>query len=117
MLGAGYCAASLKGVAGGLDMKLRRAVLSAVALAVLTSSAAMTQTFSESVLHSFCTNSISCPDGESPRDLTLMQASDGNFYGVSDLGGTVGDGLVYRITPSGTLTPIYNFCSLTNCTD
>jgi uncharacterized repeat protein (TIGR03803 family) len=98
-------------------MQLRPAVLSAVALAVLTNSAAIAQTFTESVLHSFCTNSISCPDGESPRDLTLMQASDGNFYGVSDLGGTNSDGVVFKITPSGTLTTLYNFCSLTNCTD
>jgi uncharacterized repeat protein (TIGR03803 family) len=100
-------------------MRVGRAALAVTIFAAVYgccfSFTARAQSFTETVLHSFCTNS-SCPDGESPRNLTLMQASDGNFYGVTTLGGN-GNGVAFRITPSGTLTPIYDFCSLTNCTD
>jgi uncharacterized repeat protein (TIGR03803 family) len=53
----------------------------------------------------------------------LVQASGGNFYGTASRGGNVtqcdgyGCGTVFKITPSGTLTPIYNFCSETGCAD
>ena len=32
-------------------------------------------------------------------------------------GGSEGEGTVFRITPAGTLTTIYNFCSLAGCAD
>jgi uncharacterized protein (TIGR03437 family) len=38
----------------------------------------------------------------------LIQASDGNYYGVSG-GGVSGYGTIFRLTPDGTLTTIYNF--------
>ena len=38
----------------------------------------------------------------------LSQAS-GNFYGVTFYGGTYGQGTVYKITPSGTLTTLHSF--------
>src|ERR1022692_3217407 len=47
----------------------------------------------------------------------LVQASDGNFYGTTFHGGTEDVGTVFRITPGGTLTTLYNFCSQTNCAD
>jgi uncharacterized repeat protein (TIGR03803 family) len=47
----------------------------------------------------------------------LVQASDGNFYGTTLQGGTNGGGMVFRITPSGAETTIYNFCAQSNCTD
>ena len=47
----------------------------------------------------------------------LVQASDGNFYGTTAQGGTFNHGTVYKITPSGTLTTLYNFCSQSGCTD
>jgi uncharacterized repeat protein (TIGR03803 family) len=47
----------------------------------------------------------------------LVQASDGNFYGTTLLGGTNGGGILFRITPSGAETTIYNFCAKNNCTD
>ena len=68
-------------------------------------------------LHSFCSQS-NCADGMLPS--ALIQASDGNFYGTTRQGG-VGAfdpyGTVFQITPSGTLTTLYNFCSQSNCTD
>jgi uncharacterized repeat protein (TIGR03803 family) len=47
----------------------------------------------------------------------LVQASDGNFYGTTLQGGTNGGGMVFRITPSGAETTIYNFCAQSGCTD
>jgi uncharacterized repeat protein (TIGR03803 family) len=47
----------------------------------------------------------------------LVQATDGNLYGTNYYGGANGGGSVFRITPRGTLTTLYNFCSQSNCTD
>ncbi len=47
---------------------------------------------------------------------SLVQASDGNFYGTAG-GGTFGDGQVFRVTPAGELTTIYSFCSQAECAD
>jgi uncharacterized repeat protein (TIGR03803 family) len=55
-------------------------------------------------LYSF-TNGI---DGANPQ-ASLVQGSDGNFYGTTLYGGTVGDGAIFKITPSGSLTPLYLF--------
>ena len=38
----------------------------------------------------------------------MVQATDGNFYGA-DEGGANGDGTVFKITPTGTLTTFHNF--------
>jgi uncharacterized repeat protein (TIGR03803 family) len=72
-------------------------------------------------LHSFCALS-NCPDGNQPD--SLVQATDGNFYGTTFYGGAIGNefcssgcGTVFRITASGALTTLYNFCSLANCAD
>jgi len=56
-------------------------------------------------------------DGGFPQ-APLVQASDGNFYGTASQGGLYGAGdagTVFKITPDGTLTNLYNFCSPTNC--
>jgi uncharacterized protein (TIGR03437 family) len=58
------------------------------------------------------------PDGDGPAG-NLLQAADGHFYGTTGNGGTggcrdyfndvVGCGTIFRITPSGTETILYNF--------
>lgn len=48
---------------------------------------------------------------------SLVQGFDGNFYVTTTFGGTHKDGSVLKITPSGTITVLYSFCSLTNCAD
>jgi uncharacterized repeat protein (TIGR03803 family) len=74
----------------------------------------LTPSGSLTTLHTFCSQT-NCLDGGNP--VGLIQAVDGNFYGVNYDGGTVGVGTVYKITPTGALTTLYSFCSQTNCTD
>jgi len=45
----------------------------------------------------------------------LVLATDGNFYGVTGTPPNVAT--VFRISPSGTLTKLYQFCSQPNCSD
>ena len=62
----------------------------------------------------------------------LVQATNGNFYGTTVDGGVnygkassncstppngEGCGTVFEISPNGTLTTLYSFCSQPNCTD
>ena len=70
-------------------------------------------------LHSFDNT-----DGRSPGD-RMVQIGDGNFYGTTFYGGNLkecvdiggGCGTVFEITPSGTLTTLYDFCGKPNCAD
>jgi uncharacterized repeat protein (TIGR03803 family) len=66
-------------------------------------------------LYSFCTLT-DCADGALPNT-ALIQAADGDFYGTTPYGGTQGGGTVFRITTSGQLTTLYNFCAQLNCAD
>lgn len=66
-------------------------------------------------LYSFCSLSL-CADGYAPV-ASLIQAANGNFYGTTAYGGSTGYGTLFEITPAGTLTTLYNFCSKTNCVD
>ena len=66
-------------------------------------------------LHSFLCNQSSCPEGGGPS--AVIQGRDGNFYGTTSAGGPHGGGTVFRITPTGTLTTLYSFCSLAYCVD
>ncbi len=58
-------------------------------------------------LYTFCSQS-GCPDGNQPA-APLVQASDGNFYGTTELGGANNDGTLFKITPGGTLTTLHSF--------
>jgi len=74
-------------------------------------------------LYNFCSEA-NCTDGNSPQ-AGLVQGNDGNFYGTTQWGGNGGTsnkcygdcGTVFKITPAGVLTTLYNFCSQPNCTD
>jgi uncharacterized repeat protein (TIGR03803 family) len=70
-------------------------------------------------LYNFCSQSNSnesCIDGQTPNGLIL--AANGNFYGTTFAGGTGGNlgailqvGTVFEMTPGGTLTTLYSFCT------
>jgi len=54
-------------------------------------------------------------DGAYPHN-SPVQGIDGNLYGTST-GQGIDQGTVYKITPTGTLTRLYSFCSLPSCMD
>jgi uncharacterized repeat protein (TIGR03803 family) len=64
-------------------------------------------------------------NGQGPDFGSLIQATDGNFYGATIAGGanasscgsSTGCGTVFRMTPGGALTSLYSFCAQPNCTD
>jgi uncharacterized repeat protein (TIGR03803 family) len=62
-------------------------------------------------LHNFCLET-NCPDGDEPNG--LIQGADGNFYGTTQYGGANGDGTVFKITTSGTLTTLHSFNDVTD---
>jgi uncharacterized repeat protein (TIGR03803 family) len=66
-------------------------------------------------LYNFCSLAL-CTDGNGPYG-SLVQATDGNFYGTTYGGGAKSDGTVFKITPKGSLTSLYSFCPQTECTD
>jgi uncharacterized repeat protein (TIGR03803 family) len=76
----------------------------------------ITPTGTLTTLYSFCVPDYPyCGDGSNPIKLVL--GNDGNFYGTTAYGGGNGEGSVFKITPSGTLTTIYSFCAQVACTD
>jgi uncharacterized repeat protein (TIGR03803 family) len=82
----------------------------------------MTPSGTVTTLYEFCSQP-NCADGAFPA-AGLVQAPDGNFYGTTSQGGTssncslqLGCGTVFKITPGGALTTLYNFCSSANCAD
>ncbi len=59
------------------------------------------------VLHSFANS-----DGYMPNGLIL--GTDGSFYGTTASGGETGYGVVFKITPAGAFTSLYNFAGGTS---
>ncbi|HUO31834.1 MAG TPA: choice-of-anchor tandem repeat GloVer-containing protein [Bryobacteraceae bacterium] len=71
------------------------------------------------IVYKFC-NQPNCTDGSSPTG-PLVLGTDGNFYGVTNLGGNTNygsdDGIVFKLTPAFQPTTLYSFCTLMNCAD
>jgi uncharacterized repeat protein (TIGR03803 family) len=59
------------------------------------------------ITHTFCAE-VGCTDGRSPY-AGLLQATDGNFYGVTSSGGATGYGTVFKMTPAGEFTTLHSF--------
>lgn len=64
----------------------------------------MTSSGTETILHNF----NGTTDGSFPWGPPI-EASDGNFYGTASGGGNKGNGVVYKVTSSGTFSVIYEF--------
>ena len=80
---------------------------------VMTATASLAQNFTSLA-------SFDGTNGAGPKYVSLVQGFDGNFYGTTDgggTGGTNGAGTVFKITPTGRLTTLYNFCIQANCAD
>jgi uncharacterized repeat protein (TIGR03803 family) len=78
--------------------------------------------WTESVLYNFC-SAANCGDGATPMAGLIFDQS-GNLYGTTSAGGAGqygGGGTVFKLAPNldGTWTEstLYQFCSLTNCSD
>ena len=56
-------------------------------------------------------------NGAEPYLMSLVQGTDGNLYGTTQNGGAASDGTVFKVTPTGTLSTLHNFCSKPGCTD
>jgi uncharacterized repeat protein (TIGR03803 family) len=78
----------------------------------------MAQDGTLTTLYSFCKDPGQCSDGSYPAG-ALVEGEDGNFYGTTSNGGTTyyHKGTVFKITPTGELTTLYSFCSLSDCSD
>jgi len=76
-------------------------------------------TWTESVLHSFC-SLTNCSDGVSPVAGVIFDEA-GNLYGTASGAGGGHGGVVFKLTPNSngawTESVLYTFCSLSNCTD
>ncbi len=66
-------------------------------------------------LYSFCSQS-NCADGSQPL-APLVQGADGSFYGTTFFRGLYGGGTIFKISPTGNFTTVYNFCNGGFCTD
>ena len=68
----------------------------------------------ETQLHAFCSNAM-CKDGHAPIGVIVDGA--GNVYGTTIEGGKHDAGAIFKITPDGTETVLYSFCSRAACAD
>ncbi len=55
-------------------------------------------------------------NGVNPN-LAPIQGTDGNLYGGTAGGGEYSQGVLYKMTPSGTLTTLYSLCADSGCPD
>ena len=83
--------------------RMLTAVISLLFFGSLGEAGAQTLTY----LHQFSTPTGT--DGDMPVYGHLIQASDGDFYGTTELGGTNSAGTVFKITSAGSITFLYNF--------
>lgn len=54
-------------------------------------------------------HSLTASDGQNEQGGFLVQAGDGNFYGLGYSGGTDNDGVIFQLKPSGAYKVLHNF--------
>lgn len=67
----------------------------------------VTPTGTESILYNFCVRSH-CRDGYYPN-AGMARDGAGNLYGTASLNGEYGEGVVFKLSPDGTYTPLHSF--------
>ena len=72
----------------------------------------LSKTGKETVLYTFKGGA----DGSNPNGGVILDSA-GNLYGTAYQGGAANQGVVFEVNAAGTYKVLYNFCSLTNCTD
>jgi uncharacterized repeat protein (TIGR03803 family) len=82
--------------------------------------------FKFATLYNFCSQSH-CADGQNGGNSSqpaLIQGTDGNLYGTTPYGGNTtsgvnsnGWGTIFKMTPTGKLTTLYTFCTVSGCLD
>jgi uncharacterized repeat protein (TIGR03803 family) len=92
------------------SMRFSLPLLAALAITFSLAVSAQAQTFTN--LAAF--NGV---NGAYPNFGSLIQATNGNYYGTTQQGGRYGSGVVFEVTPAGKLTDLYSFCAQINCTD
>jgi uncharacterized repeat protein (TIGR03803 family) len=101
-------------------MSRMRAVAASAALAfsaVLMLAVITTQSAQAQATPQFTTLASFDGTNGSESNAPLVQASNGKLYGTTYAGGSYGQGTVFEITPSGTLTALYSFCAQSGCPD
>ena len=97
-------------IASATTLCFARTVSIVLTLLAVTAMVAPAQTFT--TLVNFDALNVSNPTAP------LIQGTDGNFYGTTTgIEGPAGTGTVFKMTPTGTLTTLYTFCSQSLCTD
>jgi len=101
---------TLSGIAASF-LKLRKTTNIALILCAFSTSILSAQTLT--VLHNFDNTDGSYPWGG------LVQAPNGYYYGTTSGGGAHSQGTIFKITPGGVFSTVYNFCSQggDTCTD
>ncbi len=85
---------------GRLSLARTTCIISVFCAAMAITSAA--QTFTTLV-------SFDGSDGSAPISESLVQGTDGNFYGTTTAGGANSAGTVFKMTPAGTVTTLHSF--------
>jgi uncharacterized repeat protein (TIGR03803 family) len=94
-------------------MKHRGTVLSMIAVALLFTVAVSAQTYT--TLYTYPIGAGAYSGIGFPQ--VMSQGRDGDLYSTIQNDGTKNVGTVYKMTTAGAPTTVYNFCSLTSCTD
>ena len=69
----------------------------------------MTPAGAVTILNDFSGSPAALPNSGSKPSAPVIQASDGNFYGTTNIGGYYGYGTVYKMTQAGELTTLFSF--------
>jgi uncharacterized repeat protein (TIGR03803 family) len=56
-------------------------------------------------------------NGTAPFFGSMVQDTNGNYYGSTINGGKKGYGVIFQLTSAGKLTTLYSFCALAGCAD